>query len=193
MSGPGQAVTSGDISHLLVAGRSCGTCALCCKLYPVDPLNKPRGVWCKHCSPGRGCQIHAERPPVCREFFCNWLLVPHLGPEWKPEKCKFVLHSITYANGDQCLDITVDPDYPHNWRKPEFYEQIKSWARQAAQQASGPIYFVLVQTGKRKIVMLPDREIDLGQLSDTDQFEVTRDVKAGVASFAVKVVPRANS
>ena len=69
----------------VVPGRSCGTCTLCCKVFPVPDLAKPAGKWCQHCQPGKGCRIHETRPEVCRKFFCGWMVSPGLGPEWKPE------------------------------------------------------------------------------------------------------------
>ena len=55
--------------------RTCGSCKLCCKVFHVEELNKPGGVWCKHC-PGKGCEIHnrPEQPAVCRNYKCLWLL-----------------------------------------------------------------------------------------------------------------------
>jgi hypothetical protein len=40
-----------------VAGRSCDSCTLCCKLMPVDQHAKPAATWCPHCESGSGCRI----------------------------------------------------------------------------------------------------------------------------------------
>src|SRR4029450_3980750 len=103
-----------------VPGRTCGTCTLCCKVYPVVPdLDKPRSVWCPHCVAGKGCGIHVKRPNICRTFFCNWLLDEALGPEWKPERCKFVLHAVYYpsvTNACRSMSIPIIPTLGANRR-----------------------------------------------------------------------------
>ena len=42
-------------------GRACGALHLCCKVYALPELEKPPGVWCRHCTPGKGCAIHDFR------------------------------------------------------------------------------------------------------------------------------------
>ena len=49
-------------------GRACGPCTLCCKVYALPELEKPPGVWCKHCAPGKGCKVHDALPDQCRLF-----------------------------------------------------------------------------------------------------------------------------
>ena len=39
---------------------------LCCKVYTFPEIGKPPGVWCKHCTPGKGCAIHDDLPDQCR-------------------------------------------------------------------------------------------------------------------------------
>src|SRR5262249_4530121 len=47
--------------------RECGKCSLCCKLLPIQELNKPIDTWCPHCRPGHGgCTIYSSRPSECR-------------------------------------------------------------------------------------------------------------------------------
>ena len=75
----------------VVPGRACGTCTLCCKVIAVADFDKLPGVWCPHCVRGKGCGIYETRPTDCRTFFCEWMLTPSLGPEWKPERSKFAL------------------------------------------------------------------------------------------------------
>src|SRR6478752_6584159 len=53
--------------------RACGTCTMCCKVYPIPILNKQEGKWCAHCAIGSGCRIHEDRPEQCRSFVCLWL------------------------------------------------------------------------------------------------------------------------
>jgi hypothetical protein len=46
------------------AKRACGDCTLCCKVMAIEALAKPAGSWCRHCKPGQGCAIYAERPAI---------------------------------------------------------------------------------------------------------------------------------
>jgi len=82
---------------------------MCCKVYSIKELNKPAGQWCIHAVRGSGCSIHANRPRSCREFFCSWLIDPNLGPEWKPEVCRFVMSA---DPAYQALTLMVDPGMP---------------------------------------------------------------------------------
>jgi hypothetical protein len=130
---------------------------MCCKLPHIKELDKPFDVWCTHAVRGKGCGIYADRPAVCRAFYCGWMLDACFGPEWKPEKSKFIIWS---PPGGGNLTIRVDPDFPTAWTKAPFYAQIKRWAVDAA----GRNQFVLVRIGLRVIVVLPDRDADLGRV-----------------------------
>jgi hypothetical protein len=190
--------THPDVSPLeskIVAGRGCGSCTLCCKIFAVPEVGSPRSVLCKHCIPEKGCSIHASRPSICRDFFCNWLLIETLGPEWQPERSKIVLQSLAMPGGHQALCVHADPDYPNNWLSPPYYPKIKAWAAKAKQQtkADGPIYFVIAEIHRRKLLILPDCDRDLGDFEDHEQIEIERRVLSSgrVEVFARKrhVVP----
>ena len=49
-------------------GRECGACAMCCKVYTFPEIGKPAGVWCKYCTPGKGCTIHDNVPDRAGTF-----------------------------------------------------------------------------------------------------------------------------
>lgn len=181
-----------DVSPLeskIVPGRSCGSCTLCCKVFAVPEVESPRSVLCKHCIPNKGCSIHSSRPPICREFFCNWLLIDTLGPEWQPERSKIVLQSVAVAGGHQGLSVHADPDFPNNWRQPPYYPQIKAWAAKAQQNTKqiGPIYFVIAEVHHRKYLILPDHDVDLGDFEDRDEIQIERRLSNGrIEVFARK-------
>jgi hypothetical protein len=183
------AASVSELPNLVVAGRSCGACSLCCKVFAVPDFKKPRSVSCVHCVPGKGCGIHHDRPRICRDFFCNWLLLDSLGPEWKPDACHLVLQSIVYPGGHQGLEIHVDPDYPDSWRQQPFYDRIRSWAKKASQQITGPIYFVLLQVGTHKRLILADREVDLGEFADGDTVCLERRLTSAGAEFVAAKNP----
>lgn len=146
----------------VVPGRECGTCTLCCKVLLIRELAKPMGRWCAHCNPGRGCAIHAARPQECRDFFCLWMVDPRLGPEWKPEKAKFV---VTNDRTGINLMIRCDPGFPQAWRQEPYHAVIRGWAR-AAQAHRGT---VVVTVNRSATVLVADGEYALGAMQEDDR------------------------
>lgn len=134
--------------------RACGSCMLCCKLFPVNYFDKPAGKWCVHARPGTGCSIHEARPNVCRAFQCEYTTNADFAPNWQPDKAKFFIYR---SHANQYM-IMVDPGAPHAWKHPDYYPGIKRTA--AAYLDAGVI--VVVAAGSRRIVVLPDRDEDLG-------------------------------
>jgi hypothetical protein len=157
--------------------RACGTCTLCCKLFPVPPLEKPAGKWCPHVVQGKGCGIHLTRPGMCRDFDCQWLQNPDLGPEWKPERSKFVL---SIYPGSNSLAVTADPAFPGTWRGEPFLRNLRRWAAEALKGGDQ----VLVFTGEQVTAILPDREKDLGRIGPGDRIV---SLKNGRGEYDVEV------
>lgn len=170
----------------IVSGRACGTCMMCCKVPHIEEFNKPAGIWCKHAAPGRGCSIYAERPSSCRAFYCSWMVDASFGPEWKPDRAKFVTY--LQANGVN-LQIAVDPGFPNAWRKAPYYDRIKQWARDGAPEGR----FVYVRIGPRLIAVLPDRDQDLGQVDPHDDIFIARKGDAAGFRYEVEVRKKAAS
>jgi Fe-S-cluster containining protein len=139
----------------LVPGRSCGSCSLCCKLYPVRELRKPAGQWCVHTVRGGGCADHANRPRTCRQFFCSWLLDATLGPAWKPETARFVLAPDPLR---QALTVMVDPGMPLAWKRAPYYAGLK----QLSERLFAENRRLLVDVKGQITVVLPDRDAPLG-------------------------------
>ncbi len=139
-------------------GRDCGTCTLCCKVYEVPAVASPIGQWCRHCLPGRGCGIHATRPDHCRAFHCLWMTTTFLGPDWKPEKAKFVL-SVDPAT--RALLAQVDPGAPKSWLREPYYAQFKRWAREGLTDRR----FVSGCGNHLAPLVLPDRDVAIGELT----------------------------
>ena len=173
---PEQLVQIARVSGLVVQDRACGSCALCCKVLSIEDLNKPAGRWCSHCSPGNGCGIHAMRPVVCRGFYCEWMTSKGLGPEWKPERSKFVL---SRTNEGRRLTAHVDPGYPSAWRATPYYENFKIWAAEAARQ--DPMHQIDVMVGERLTVVLPDRDVEVGLVASDELVQLSRNA-SGVLS-----------
>ena len=136
--------------------RQCGDCSLCCKVLGIPELDKPKDAWCPNFASGTGCRIYEDRPPSCHDFSCRWLNDPAMGPEWKPSVCKMVLDS-----RPRLLTVHVDPAVSQPWRGQPYYGVLK---RLSAQGLTRNV-IVLVMEKKRSIVILPDREVDLGILA----------------------------
>jgi Fe-S-cluster containining protein len=152
----------------LVPGRSCGTCSLCCKVLPVEALSKPAGKWCIHSVPGLGCAAHADRPQACRQFFCAWRLDSNLGPEWKPEVCRFVL-SADPAHG--ALTLMVDPGMPLAWKREPYYARLKQFSEASFRQNRK----LLVNLRGNITVILPDRDVPIGVITPGEEIVIWRE------------------
>jgi hypothetical protein len=160
-------------------GKSCGDCTMCCKVYPVPVMNKPRGVWCKECTPGKGCGIWQTRPQFCRDFHCTYILDGRLGPEWKPNVCKFVMNWA--AKG--LLHITVDPAFPLSYRKEPYFTGLKETAKRCMEKGESIIIF----SGDNKFLMLPDGEHLIGPREDPMEWYVNIRQQGGRAVYSVVV------
>ena len=147
------------------AGRACGPCTLCCKVYALPELQKPPGVWCTHCAPGKGCKIHDQAPAQCRHFHCLWMTDATLPAIWRPDQAKFVL-SIFPPNG--FVYGQVDPGAPGAWRKDPYLSGLKSLARTILAERRHVIMFV----GEEATLVLPDDAIPLGRMTAADQFRI---------------------
>ena len=133
--------------------RQCGDCSLCCKVLGIPELEKPKDSWCPNFEAGIGCRIYAQRPPSCRSFVCRWLTDPMMGPEWKPSVCKMVVDS-----KPSLFVVHVDPAVSRPWRAEPYFSVLKRLAAQGLTKGT----LVMVIERRRTIIILPDREVDLG-------------------------------
>jgi hypothetical protein len=147
-----------------VEGRTCGTCNLCCKIVEVTALNKPANVWCEHCDVGRGCRIYEQRSAICREFFCRYMRDPSLDARWNPATAHFLLR----AENAGTLVIQVDPQRPEAWKREPYHSTLRERAKIV--YPSGGMMFVKI--GERALLILPDRDEDLGICSAQDRVAV---------------------
>lgn len=159
--------------------RSCGDCTMCCKVYPVPVMNKPRNVWCKECKPGKGCGIWETRPQFCRDFFCTYIADTRLGEEWKPNVCKFVM---TWANPKH-LNVTVDPQFPLSYRKEPYYAGLKATAERCMAKDES----VIIYSGNNKYLMLPNGEQLIGPREDQIEWYVNIKSVNGRKEYTVVV------
>jgi hypothetical protein len=126
----------------------------------VQAIDKRPHTWCAHFRKGAGCGVYADRPRACADFSCYWLRAEGLDDRWRPDRARFVLHR---ENDGQALVVEVDPASPNAWRAEPFYSTFKTWAARGAPK--GLALNVLV--GRRAYEILPDRDIDLGEVRAT--------------------------
>ena len=102
----------------------CGSCTACCRIFAIPEIdNKPAGQWCQHCAVGVGCRVYQQRPKVCVDFKCLWLLSreredpgEHFPEMLRPDQCKVVFSASTNEN---IMAATTMPGSPDAWqRKP---------------------------------------------------------------------------
>jgi hypothetical protein len=157
------------------AAKSCGSCSLCCKLFDVDWLEKPKpaGQWCHHCKPGRGCAIWQNLPQKCADYHCVWRLDPALGQEWKPERARFIL---THAHQDAPLAVILEPSAPDAHRREPYASALRETARQHLEGRGSTI---VVFCGKRRSLIFPDHEIDIPDGLPLDEVRIHRMNRAG--------------
>jgi hypothetical protein len=149
----------------VTTARSCGSCTLCCKLISVVELGKPMGQWCPHCIKGKRCGIYETRPNQCRAFNCGWLADPAVGEEWKPTQSKMVFYNVREGDTNKLIFL-VDPGSPLAWKNEPYYSQLKQMARNGLNHNG----IINVFVGKRVIVILPDKDVDLGICDLNEKF-----------------------
>ena len=150
---------------MMESQRQCGDCSLCCKVLGIPELEKPKDSWCPNFAAGIGCRIYEDRPPSCHNFICRWLTDPNMGPEWKPSVCKMVVDS-----RPSLFVAHVDPAVTQPWRAEPYFSVLK---RLSAQGLTRGI-IVLVIERRRTIVILPDREVDLGVIGPDARIAMER-------------------
>jgi hypothetical protein len=167
-----------------IAGRSCDGCTLCCKLVPVNELEKPGATWCQHCEPGAGCRIYADRPYGCQVFYCGWMINGEVAPHWRPRDSRMVL---AFQAAENRTVVHVDPGRPDAWRKPPYRAELQAVATRMAERGG----YVLVVCGVNQIILLGRQEFPLGRLQPSDRIHYTRRPGAAGWVYDVKVNPGA--
>ena len=178
-------MTSTEPTIAPAPGKSCGDCMLCCKLPALAPLDKPMGKWCVNARPGKGCQIYDSRPAECRAFHCGWLIDASLGPEWKPDRAKFYIANFPDGN----VHLMVDPGAPGAWKDERYYPTIKIAAARLLEQ--GKNLFAVI--GRRVIVILPEKNIDVGVVPDGHRVRIEGRIEQGRLDYAAFIEPEARA
>ena len=89
-----------------------------------------------------------------------------MGPEWQPSICKMF---INFEKDTIRISVHVDPGHPTAWRREPYYSQFKQWSRRFTGQK-----ILVVFVKRRVIVVLPDSDVDLGELDQLMTFASRR-------------------
>jgi len=137
--------------------KTCGSCAMCCKLFDVDWLEKPKpaGKWCHHCQPGRGCKIWQQLPKKCGDYYCIWRIDPELAAEWRPDQARFIL---THAHQDAPLAVLIDPTMPDAHRREPYWSILRKTARQHLEGRGSTL---VTFCGTKRSLIFPDGEVPI--------------------------------
>jgi hypothetical protein len=163
-----------------VPERSCGTCTLCCKVYPIKALEKPAAKWCTHCMPGKGCSVWGEQQPdQCRSFFCQWMYDATLGPEWKPDVARFVMN----IQDGKALMVAVDPGHRNAWKREPYHRHF----RQMALKLFDKNIMIIVGDGINKILVTPEDDIVISKQHENIACNLRRDVKGPIIKWIASI------
>jgi hypothetical protein len=100
------------------------------------------------------------------------MLEKGLGPEWKPERAKFAL---VMGEGGH-LTAFVDPGFPAAWRSAPYFAAFKKLAAER---------MITIRIGAKVIVVLPDREIDLGHVGPDESVRLAPGPDGRIAASKV--------
>jgi len=103
--------------------RKCGECRACCFVFAL--LDKPEKTWCKH-STKSGCACYEGRPPVCRDYVCEWLYNRDWPQCTRPDKSGLVVTYRGKYNGIPIMVVTeVWPNAANSATGREIIESLK--------------------------------------------------------------------
>ena len=98
---------------------------MCCSALEIDELKKPAGPKCGHCV-AVGCRIYAERPQVCRDFECEWLMDRKLAPHLRPDRIGVLF--MDDGDVDEYRAVCA-PSRPLAWRAPTVFAHLVAVAK----------------------------------------------------------------
>jgi hypothetical protein len=106
-------------------GKSCGDCTLCCAVLEIEELKKPAGPKCGDCGEA-GCRIYADRPQVCRDFECEWLMSRQLPANFRPDRIGALF--MEDYEFDEYRAVCA-PARPLAWREPRVFAHLVAVAK----------------------------------------------------------------
>jgi hypothetical protein len=111
---------------MVIPGKACGACTMCCKVLEIPEFKKPAGDWCAHCDHSGGCHIYHERPDLCRDFECRWIGDRTLGPRLRPDRVGTIL--MDDPDSDEYRAV-CDPAKPFAWLDPLVFRHLVAEAK----------------------------------------------------------------
>jgi hypothetical protein len=126
--------------------------------------------------------MYDERPTECRDFLCGFLTLHELDESWRPSTSKLV---IGFEGGEKkTVFVHVDPNRADAWKRAPYYQKLKEWSLRAL-AGRGQI---IAKIGVRAIVIMPDKDVDLGPIGD-DEMIVTQEKRTlnGIELDAIKL------
>lgn len=136
--------------------RACGDCTACCTILTVDTpdFRKPPGIPCVHLG-AQGCSIHAERPPICRTWFCAWRRVARLPDAARPDQSGILVSLDFVREPRNCFEgvsimVRMEPG------SDAINNGMAATVLDALCDQLIPVWF---SDGSKKMLMHPDNEV----------------------------------
>lgn len=145
----------------------------------IDELAKPQGVWCKHCTPGRGCELYGTHPPSCQAFRCGWLVNADIPDSVRPDRSKVVLD--IDSDGNRVI-ARCDPGYPLAWQRDPMHGQLRRWAAFGWEKGQT----VVAMTNRRLWLITPKEDVYVGEIDPNSPFAIAERMDG---SISVTVLP----
>ncbi len=99
---------------------------MCCSALEIPEFKKPAGPACSNCLAGGGCKIYLDRPQLCRDFECEWIMDRKLAANMRPD----VIGTILMEDDDTGEYRAVcSPSKPLAWRNPRVFAHLVSVAK----------------------------------------------------------------
>ncbi len=126
---------------------------------------------CQHCKPS--AQLRHLAGPA---GILPGILLPlhldrlNLGPEWKPDTCKFVMNDIRRMG---TFAISTDPGHRTAWRNEPYYSRLKKRCPVSSSKTASPRY---VDDHTHLTIVTPDEDAIVGRSRETPNYEIFKDV-----------------
>ena len=111
-------------------------------------------------------------------------------------RAKMVLY---YDHPERRRAVHVDPEFPSSWRTEPYYRELKAWtcaAIDAARNGSPDAWLIapiLVYVGDSAIVMLPNRDIEVGKFTPGCQLVITEIATPSGPDFDASIAPSSDA
>lgn len=168
--------------------RACGDCAACCTVLTVDTpdFKKPAGTPCSHLA-SRGCGIHAERPHICRTWFCAWRRVAAMPEDVRPDRSGLLVSLDFQREPRNCFE-GVSINVRAIGGSGTMDTGMAATVLDSVCDQIVPVWF---SDGSEKMLMHPEREVaDLVLSGETAPPHLRAEVAAWRERFAVFAGPR---